>query len=322
MNRVSASAMLSQAECVYFGNLISQHPDQTHFLPDNQLLHTVYKLTNRILVQGNQVGEGSWGKVFIAANYRLGNGQYSLTDIRVLKIPYARNAIGRFINDFVNIQEKMIEEVRLIRNLYGYGESIALFGTNIILHELPYLGDATLEKLLQSNLNEKIPLREWFSLFVKLTNLVFLFHKINQKVHNDINTKNILISLICRDYDRCFVFSDVRLADFGSAHLPKTFALPGRLSYQPPEILVSSMRDEMVDVFTLGNTIKEVLGAIKNNFIAVPDVEALKSCEALTERMTSKLKTNRPVISVAFNELLQILASYDAAIEARTSYAS
>jgi serine/threonine protein kinase len=272
---------LAPVELDALWQMAKANPGQPVFYPGDRLRHTVYKVAEGYLSKGRELGQGFWGKSCAASFYRERVDPFP--NKRVLKFSSPSSVIGQFVSRVVKMHERMQEEARLLRAVYGIGEVVQVEQENFIV--MPYLAEVTLDRFLKlSDLWRQIPLIKWISRCKKIAKKVQAVHETGY-LHGDIKPQNIGLFLNSKE---------VNLLDFGSAHPQGTLALPGDKEYLAPEFPIPQYHTPKLDIYALGKTFLNVLQTIQGAYSSPQEMHTIKLCQDLALKMSSLQLNERP----------------------------
>jgi hypothetical protein len=286
------------------------NPEQIYFeLRDNSpeqknlTKRFVYKTSIGYAVCGEEMGRGNWTRVHIGLVYN--NADKDQLKKVVIKHP-SPTAVNGLKNVFNNtVQTSLSTEAELMKKFYGFGEVIRIKGPNdklTMISILPYLGEITLQVLLQNDaLVKNISIKEWLNFFQFLIYQVIAFHRVTQRIHADIKPANIAISLIRRQGE--LVFSMINLIDFGNACFKNSVGNYGDIHYQSSATYIPSLRDEGTDYYALLTTFLEAVLIIKSKSLSLTDNEKniLRSCCKLFTQYKDAFNTPTGKVPTSFN---------------------
>ncbi|KAK9818906.1 hypothetical protein WJX81_000729, partial [Elliptochloris bilobata] len=234
------------------------------------------------------LGSGTHGKVFRAVRKGVQDAAVKL----LTNVDTAQLAV--FLNEI-----RLLERISHDRNIVQfYG---ACLETNPPMLVMEYMGGGDLYSALQSNaqgIGMAHPLSWWRrgrSVALDIARGLHFLHS-EHVVHNDLKTKNILLS---DNYETAKI-ADVGLARImDTSHLATGVAPCGTFAYAAPELLMGTRCDEKVDIYSFGVVLWELLCRERplRGHLRAPRVseECPASVKALVDDcIEAKLPSQRP----------------------------
>ncbi len=205
-----------------------------------------------------QIGEGSFGKVYRAVHIEQGVSAYAA--IKVISIPQSKSEIDSLrsegidengtrtyfegiVNDFVN-EIKLMQSLKGIQNIVGVEDFRVLEKVGEIGWDI-YIRMELLTPFNTYVSDKKLSEADVIKLGIDICTALEICSKRNI-IHRDIKPENIFVN----DY------GFYKLGDFGIArkmeNMTGGFSQKGTFNYMAPEVAVSTNYDSRVDIYSLG----------------------------------------------------------------------
>ena len=243
-----------------------------------------------------QIGEGSYGKVYKAVREEYGVTSWSA--IKVISIPQSDSEIASLLADgfdeaashsyFESIITDFVNEIRLMVSMKGAANIVSVEDYKVLKKKEKTGWDIFIRmELLTSFIDYMAGKRLTEAEVIRLgQDICSALELCAQRhiIHRDIKPENIFVSS----------FGDFKLGDFGIAReLEKTsgsMSSKGTWNYMAPEVAAFAKYDPTVDTYSLGLVLYKLLNNNKLPFLS-PDAQQIQyrdRKEALDRRLTGE----------------------------------